>query len=612
MQPSGSFTSLQTMSFAAPYPAALTIPGGGWRSHLARDNKIPLAKPVIQIGRMEGNDVVLADPLVSRHHAVIRWTGGGYELEDLGAPNGTFVEGQRVTGRVSLAPDNLVRLGGTEMVFQVLPADAVIQGAGGGATAEPMTRSGFVVRPALPGASSLGPGGRAPAPPSAGPPAAPLPAAPRVVPVYSTQASPPMMAQPSAQFSAPAAVISPAHPYYSILAQPNQGRLALMMRSQARKQYWRILLLGLLGYFIVAQVLSQTSNTHLVPLEMLLASALVPVVFVVFCWEQNAFADMPASVVGITFASGGVLGLCLAAVLESELLPKSLAITGITLPIALTVGVVEETAKVASAVWFLRNGRTRSELDGLILGAAAGMGFAAFETAGYGFSAFLQGFVLNASSGSLLVAIRGGASSMNHVLLLRMAVAIFGHGVWTAIICAAIWRERGQSTFRLTGGVATAFAIAVALHALWDWSPLIHAMGPQASHTSLVLVAVLWYALIGGTGLLILRFFLRESLHRAKLGPYAPPPPPLLTALLQDVGGFFGGRRQAPVAPAWGQPSPAGPGQPYPALTAQPSQRPPAPQAASRPTFCPRCSISYPPHTQRCANCGGPVFPMPI
>lgn len=608
MQPSGHTTGLHTMAFAAPYPAALAIPSGGWRSHLARDNKIPLAKPVIQIGRMEGNDVVLPDPLVSRHHAVIRWTTGGYELEDLGAPNGTFVEGQRVTGRVGLAPDNLVRLGNTEMVFQVLSADAATYDASATANVNPTTQSGFVVRPALPGAGALGPNGRTPALPQSAPP---LAHPPFQAPIYSTQAAPPRVAAPPASAPGPAAVLAPAHPYYAMMAQSNQGRLGQLFRSQARKQYWRIFLLGLLGYFVVAQVLASTSNTHLVPLEMLLASALVPVVFVIFCWEQNAFADMPASVVGITFASGGVLGLCLAAVLESVLLPKSLAITGITLPIAITVGAVEETVKVVSVVWFLRNNKLRSELDGLILGAAAGMGFAAFETAGYGFSSFVQGFVTSANTGSvtLLEAVRAGAGSMNHVLLLRMAVAVFGHGVWTAIVCAAIWRERGQSTFRLTGGVLTAFAIAVGLHALWDWSPLIHTLGSQPSGSSVVLVTTFWCLLVGGAGLLVLRFFLRESLQRAKLGPYAPPPPPLLGALLHDVGSLLGGTRQ-PAPQGWGQPM-IPPGQPYPVASAQSLQRlAPAPMA--RPTYCPRCSISYPPQTPRCANCGGPVFPVPV
>ncbi|HEV2456917.1 MAG TPA: FHA domain-containing protein, partial [Ktedonobacterales bacterium] len=105
----------------APYPAALRIPRTPWRSDLAHDGHIPLARPVIHIGRMEGNDIVLDDPLVSRHHAVIRWGANGYELEDLGGANGTYVQGHRVHGPVVLASALTIRVGNTELVFQALP-----------------------------------------------------------------------------------------------------------------------------------------------------------------------------------------------------------------------------------------------------------------------------------------------------------------------------------------------------------------------------------------------------------------------------------------------------------------------------------------------------------
>ena len=184
----------------------------------------------------------------------------------------------------------------------------------------------------------------------------------------------------------------------------------------------------------------------MVPLELLLASALVPAVFVIFCFEQNAFADMPFGVVSITFMSGAILGLTIAAVLEPLLLPPTIASgSTITFSAALLIGLCEESAKVISIVWFLRDRRLRSELDGLILGAAAGMGFAALETAGYGFVAFLTGFTNSLSSNpSTIIAIDQGIHQMNHSLILRMALAVFGHGVWTAIVCAAIWRDRRE------------------------------------------------------------------------------------------------------------------------------------------------------------------------
>src|SRR5260370_30452233 len=105
----------------AACPAALTLPRTSWRCALARDGYIPLARPVIHIGRMEGNDIVLDDPLVSRHHAVIRWSPNGYELEDLGAANGTRVQGHRIHTRVVLAPGQTIRVGNTDLDFHVLP-----------------------------------------------------------------------------------------------------------------------------------------------------------------------------------------------------------------------------------------------------------------------------------------------------------------------------------------------------------------------------------------------------------------------------------------------------------------------------------------------------------
>ena len=57
----------------------------------------PLPAGTLRIGRAEDNDIVVADPAVSRHHAELRNVGGQYHLVDLGSNNGTFVNGQRIT-----------------------------------------------------------------------------------------------------------------------------------------------------------------------------------------------------------------------------------------------------------------------------------------------------------------------------------------------------------------------------------------------------------------------------------------------------------------------------------------------------------------------------------
>ncbi len=66
----------------------------------------------LSIGREHTNDIVLDDPLVSRHHARLDPPTGHVlaVLHDLGSFNGTFVNGHRVQGAVQLPP-------GAEVIF---------------------------------------------------------------------------------------------------------------------------------------------------------------------------------------------------------------------------------------------------------------------------------------------------------------------------------------------------------------------------------------------------------------------------------------------------------------------------------------------------------------
>jgi DNA-binding response OmpR family regulator len=59
-------------------------------------------QPELIIGRDEQCDVVIPERQVSRQHARIRQERGKYILEDLESKNGTFVNGQEITGPTSL------------------------------------------------------------------------------------------------------------------------------------------------------------------------------------------------------------------------------------------------------------------------------------------------------------------------------------------------------------------------------------------------------------------------------------------------------------------------------------------------------------------------------
>ena len=58
----------------------------------------PLVSSMVTVGRDPMADIVIADPEVSRQHARLTRTDEGYEIQDLGSTNGTFIDGQRLTG----------------------------------------------------------------------------------------------------------------------------------------------------------------------------------------------------------------------------------------------------------------------------------------------------------------------------------------------------------------------------------------------------------------------------------------------------------------------------------------------------------------------------------
>src|SRR6266566_56317 len=71
---------------------------------------IPLGAPVITIGRLPDNMVVLDHPQVSGRHARLELVQGGYRIIDLGSTNHVYVNGQRVTNQ-PLRPGDEIRIG---------------------------------------------------------------------------------------------------------------------------------------------------------------------------------------------------------------------------------------------------------------------------------------------------------------------------------------------------------------------------------------------------------------------------------------------------------------------------------------------------------------------
>jgi pSer/pThr/pTyr-binding forkhead associated (FHA) protein len=71
----------------------------------------PLEAPEIIIGRDASNVIAINDAEVSRKHAKLSLQNSVYEIQDLGSTNGTFINGQRITGSQELKPGDTVTLG---------------------------------------------------------------------------------------------------------------------------------------------------------------------------------------------------------------------------------------------------------------------------------------------------------------------------------------------------------------------------------------------------------------------------------------------------------------------------------------------------------------------
>lgn len=178
----------------------------------------------VHIGRELDNTLRLADPSISRHHAVLRRTADGWEVQDLQSSNGVLVNGARVSS-ATLRDGDRVTLGQIQLTFSepaaslgtvMMPAGepqnplgtvrmdpsemAKIQGIGAAPAPVPTAPVAAPVPPPAPVAPPPPPVPTAPppsVPAAAMPPAPPAPPAPIPPPPMPPPQMPPPVASPA-------------------------------------------------------------------------------------------------------------------------------------------------------------------------------------------------------------------------------------------------------------------------------------------------------------------------------------------------------------------------------------------------------------------------------
>lgn len=225
---------------------------------------------------------------------------------------------------------------------------------------------------------------------------------------------------------------------------------------------WRRVLGYGLGLWLIAiGALTFTDNTTVLPSVIFLGSFVTPVAMTVWLVERQQYtgtapdgepSELTPLLLVAAFISAGVLGVGAASVLETLIPAPS------TATFYLTVAVIEETVKIAIVWWLARGFVAYLRRDGMVLGACVGLGFAAFETAGYAFNALIA--EPNASADSLVDVIGTEAT--------RALLAPVGHGLWTALVAGALFAAAQGSRLRVTWGVVGWWALVVGLHFAWD------------------------------------------------------------------------------------------------------------------------------------------------
>src|SRR5699024_1609118 len=129
---------------------------------------------------------------------------------------------------------------------------------------------------------------------------------------------------------------------------------------------------------------------------------------------MNAPQNISLYEIAVMFFVGGAASFPATLILHS-IFP----VYDLTFSSAIIIGVVEEVGKLAIIIYFINKLNPKYILNGLLIGAAIGAGFAAFESTGYAFAADFF-----------------GSQSMISVTLLRAWSGICKRTLW----CAIVWR----------------------------------------------------------------------------------------------------------------------------------------------------------------------------
>lgn len=213
--------------------------------------------------------------------------------------------------------------------------------------------------------------------------------------------------------------------------------------------YSRVFVLFALTFLGLVVLLRIFRNILAYPGIVFIGALVIPFSLLVFFWEVNAPRNINIFDVVKIFFLGGISSLIMTMILDTVIVVSEVGYYG-----AVIIGITEELAKFIVVAYFLRGSESKYILNGLLLGAAIGSGFAVFETAGYVF------------------AYGTGIHTMMSIIYTRGIFAFGGHIVWAAISGAALVMVKEDNRLKIKHILNTKFLkyfiTVIGLHAIWD------------------------------------------------------------------------------------------------------------------------------------------------
>jgi RsiW-degrading membrane proteinase PrsW (M82 family) len=219
---------------------------------------------------------------------------------------------------------------------------------------------------------------------------------------------------------------------------------------------------------------------------------------------------------GLAFLLGGLFSTEIAILIEGPLVQALGANPHGVLIAHSLAGVIEEACKLLAVVIAASGLLVRNARNGLFIGGAVGLGFAAFEDMRYAAASLVDGAVGHDQLVPLLDVTFG-----------RDLIGPIEHPVMTALLSAALFAASRGGRFRITGTVLLAYLAIATAHGLIDASPdLLALVIPRAQLAAGLGAGIgILIALGLGTFWLVYSRRLRRRMFTAEADPLTEPHP---------------------------------------------------------------------------------------